>query len=103
MSSLYTQDGKDKEAMEEVYHKAMVMIFAYGYRCCVFKHNIYGDHQEVPEGMSDFADPLPPEFFVNPGCPPVQATTEATTTKVPLNKAAKELVEIAATKDHGRL
>ena len=47
------------------------MIFAYGYRCCVFKHNIYGDHPEVPEGMPDSINPLPPEFFMNLGCPPV--------------------------------
>ena len=41
--------------------------FAYGYECCVFKHNICGDHPEVPEGMPDTVDPLPPVFFVNPG------------------------------------
>ena len=71
------------------------MIFAYGYECCVFKHNICGDRLEVPKGMPDFADLLLLEFFVNPGSPPVQATAEATATKVPLNEAVKELVEIA--------
>ena len=54
--------------MEEEYHKALEEIFAYGYGCCVFKHNICGDHPEVPEGMLDSADALPPEFFVNPDC-----------------------------------
>ena len=45
------------------------MIFAYGYACCVFKHNISGDHPKVPEGMPNYLDPLPPEFFLNLGCP----------------------------------
>ena len=43
VSSLHSQAGKDKEAMEEDYHKALEQIFAYGYGCCAFKHNIYGD------------------------------------------------------------
>ena len=79
------------------------MIFAYGYGCCVFKHNICGDRPEVLEGMPDFTDPLSPKFFVNPGCPLVQAASKATTIEVPLNKASKDRVEIAAAKDHGRL
>ena len=79
------------------------MIFAYRYRCCVFKHNICGDHPEVPEGMPDSANQLPPEYFLNPECPPVQEVVEATTIKVPLNEAAKEPVEIVAAEDHGRL
>ena len=64
------------------------MIFAYGYECCVFKHNICGDYSEVPKSMPDSADPLPLEFFVNLGCPPVQAAVEAIVPKVPLNEAA---------------
>ena len=69
MSSLQSQASKDKEAMEVEYHKDLEVIFAYGYGCCVFKHNIRGDHPDVPDSMSDSADPLPLEFFVNPGCP----------------------------------
>ena len=69
MSSLQSQVGKDKKAMKEEYHKALEVIFAYGYGCCVLKHNIYGDRPEVLKGMPDSADSLPPEFFVNPGCP----------------------------------
>ena len=103
MSSFQSQDGKDKESMEEEYQKALEVIFAYGYGCCVFKHNIYGDRSEVPEGMPDSNDPLPPECFVNPGCPPVQAAFEATTTEVLLNEVAKEPVEIATDEDHGGL
>ena len=40
--SLQSQAGKDKEAMEEDYQKALEVIFAYGYGCCVFKHNLWG-------------------------------------------------------------
>ena len=58
VSSLHSYVGRDKEAMEEEYQKALKVIFAYGYLCCVFKHNIYGDHPEVPEGMHDSVDPL---------------------------------------------
>ena len=89
--------------MEEEYKKALKVIFVYGYGCCVFKHNIYGDLPEVPEGILDLTDSLPLEFFVNLGCPPVQATSKATAIEVPLNEATKEPMEIAAAKDHGRL
>ena len=57
--------------MEEEYHKSLEVIFAYRYECCVFKHNIYGDRLEVPKGMPDSVDPLPPKFFVNLGCSPI--------------------------------
>ena len=43
VSSLHSQVGKDKEAMEEDYQKALEVIFSYNYGCCVFKHNICGD------------------------------------------------------------
>ena len=92
--------------MDEKYHKTLEVIFDYGYRCCVFEHNICRDRpevSEVPEGMPDSVDLLPPEFFVNPGCPLVQAAFEATTTEVPLKEAAKELVEIATAEDHCKL
>ena len=69
VSSLHSQAGRDKEAMEEEYHKALEVIFSYRYGCYVFKHNIYGDHPEVPDGMPDSADPLYPELFVNLKCP----------------------------------
>ena len=79
------------------------MIFAYGYGYCVFKHNIYGNRPEVLEGMPDSADPKPPEFFVNPGWPLVQVTSEATAPEVTLNEATKEPVEIVAAEAHGKL
>ena len=89
--------------MKEKFQKNLEVIFAYGYGCCIFKHNICGDRLKVPKGMRDSADPLPLEFIVNPECPLVQAATEATMTEVPLNETAKEPVEIAAVEDHGRL
>ena len=66
------------------------MIFAYGYGCCVFKHNICGDHPELPDGMPDFSDPLPPMFFMNPKCPMVPIATDVTTTEVHQSKAVEE-------------
>ena len=42
--SFQSQAGKNKEAMEEDYKKALEVIFAYGYGCFTFKHNIYGNH-----------------------------------------------------------
>ena len=56
--------------MEEEYKKVLKVFFAYRYGCCVFKH-ICGDNPEVLKGMPDSVDPLPPEFFMNPWCPPV--------------------------------
>ena len=79
------------------------MIFAYGYVCCVFKHNICGDHSEVPEGMPDFADSLPLEFFVNPRCPLVQAVVEAIVIEAPSSEMPKELMEVVAAEDQSRL
>ena len=69
VSSLQSQVGKDKVAMKEDYQKALELIFAYGYGCCMFKHNICGDKPEVPDGMLDSSNPFLPEFFVNPRCP----------------------------------
>ena len=70
VSSLQSQVGKNKATMEEDYQKVLELIFTYGYRCCMFKHNICGDQPEVPDDMPDSSDPLPPEFFANPRCPP---------------------------------
>ena len=103
VSSLHSQAGRDKEDMEEKYQKALEVIFAYGFGCCVFKHNISGDHPEVPDSMPDFADPLPSEFFANPGCSPVQAVAKATGTKTPPSETAKEPMEVSAAEDQSKL
>ena len=57
VSSLHSQAGRDKEAMEE------------DYICCALKPNIYGDQPEVLDGVLNSVDPLPIEFFVNPSYP----------------------------------
>ena len=103
MSSLHSQASRDKDAIKEEYQKALEVIFAYGYRCCVFKHNICGDHLEVPKGMPDFIDSLPPKFSMNPNCPPIQAVVEATTIEAPPSKTPKEPMEVATAKDQSGL
>ena len=103
MSSLQSQASKDKEAMEEEYQKALEVIFAYGYGCCIFKHNICGDCPEVLEGMPDSTDLLASEFFVNPRFLLVQVAAEATAIEVPLSEEVKEPTETVAAEDHGKL
>ena len=55
VTSLHSQTGRDKEAIEEEYQNALEVIFAYGYGCCVFKH-ICGDHPKVLKGMPNSID-----------------------------------------------
>ena len=93
MSSLQSQPGKDKEAMEEDYQNALELIFTYGYKCCVFKNNICGDQPKVPNGMPDSSDLLPPEFFTNLRCPPARAPTEATATEAGQSKTVEKAKE----------
>ena len=73
---MFLQTVKDKEAMEEDYLKALELFFAYGYGCCVFKHDICGDQLEVPDGMPDPSNFLPLEFFVSPRCSPISTSSE---------------------------
>ena len=103
VSSLQSQSSKDKEAMKEEYQKAMEVIFAYGYMCCVFKHNFCGDRLEVLKGMPDSADPLPLEFFVNPRWPPYPSGYRGHCDRSSFERGGKELVKITAIEDHGRL
>ena len=97
--SLQSQAGKDKEAMKGDYQKVLEVIFAYDYGCCVFKHNIYGDHPKVPNDMPDSSVQLPPEFFVHPKCPPVSAATEDTLVVAHPSEVAKEPKENAFARD----
>ena len=62
----------------------------------MFKHNIYESQPEVLDGMPDSSDPLPPEFFANPWCPPVLIVTEAVVAEADLIKTAKDLEENAS-------
>ena len=70
VSSLHAQASKDREDMSEDYHGFLDLIFAYNYGYCAFKNNIRGDRPDIPNGMLDSSNPLPPEFFDNPRCPP---------------------------------
>ena len=97
--SLQSQAGKDKEAMEEDYQKALEVIFAYSYGYCVFKHNICWDHPEVPNSMPDSSILLPPEFFVNLRCPSIPAATEDTAIGAHPSEATKEPEENASAED----
>ena len=65
----------------------------------MFKHNIYGDHPEVPDGMPDFSDPHLSEFFVNPKYPPAQVAIEAIAAEVDQSEATKEHERSAFVKD----
>ena len=87
--------GKDKEAMEEDYHKALKQIFAYGYECCAFKHIICGDQPGIPNGMPNSTNPLPPEFFANLGCPSAPTTIGTKVAKVHLGEVAKDPMDDA--------
>ena len=58
------------------------MIFNYGYCCYAFAHNIFRSQLMVPDGMPDTSKPLPPEFFINPRCPPGVVLAEAATIDV---------------------
>ena len=62
--------------MEEDYQKALELFFAYGYGCCMFKHDICGDKPEVLDGTSDSSNFLPLECFASPRCSPVSASFE---------------------------
>ena len=97
--SLYSQAGKDNEAMEEDYQKALEVIFSYGYECYVFKHNICGNQPEDLDGMLDSFDLLPPKFFVSSRCSLVPTATEDTVVKAYPSEVAKEPKENAFVRD----
>ena len=99
VSSLHSQTGKDKGAIEEDDQKALEVIFSYSYGCCVCKHNICGDQPEVPDGIPNSSNPLSPEFFVSPRCSPVPAVTEDAAVKVHPSEEAKEPEENASAMD----
>ena len=90
VASLHSQVGKDKEAIEKYYKKAVELIFAYGYGCYAFKHGICSAQPGIPDDMPDSADPLPPMFFVNLSCPPTPTVVEVKATEVDLDEATKD-------------
>ena len=104
VSALHSQAGMDKEAMVEDYQEVLEQIFAYGYGCCVFKHDIRSDQPRIPDGMPDFADSLPTEFFFfNLGCPLVLTLVEVEAMEVHLVETRKDLVEGIIIEEHGQL
>ena len=103
VSSLHSQEGKDKEAMKEGYQKALEMIFSYGYGCCTFKHSICGDHPEIPDDMHDSTDPLPLEFFCEPKVPPDSTTVKVKVVEIDLGEAVKNPEEGVIVEEYGRV
>ena len=93
MSSLHSQEGKDKEALEEDYQKSLEQIFTNGYGCCALKHNILDYLARILDGMPDSTDPLPPEFFVNLGRPLSLTAIEAKAAKAHPSEEVKDPVE----------
>ena len=66
LSAFWTEDSKEKKALEEAFDAGFDVIFNYDYRCCAFAHNICGSEPVIPDGMPDTSKSLPPEFFINP-------------------------------------
>ena len=99
VSSLHARASKDREDMAEDYHGSLDLIFAYGYGCCVFKNHICGDRPDISDGMPDFSNPLPPEFFDNPRCPLVPAADKAIDAEVSQGGAAGNSEGGVVTKD----
>ena len=52
-----------------------------------------GDWPEIPDGMLNSSDSLPPNFFMNLRCPPTRAPTEATKTEVEQSKMVEKAKE----------
>ena len=60
----------DREAMEAEFDVSGDTLFNYGYGYCVFTHNICKSKRQILDGILDPSNPLTPEFFANPRCPP---------------------------------
>ena len=70
LSAFRAEAFKEKKSMEAEFDAAFEGLFNYGYDCCSFAHNICGSKPRIPNGMSGTSQPLYPEFFINPRCPP---------------------------------
>ena len=64
--------------MEKAFDTGFDVIFYYGYGCCAFAQNICGSELVITDEMLDMSKP-PPEFFINPRCPPGAAPGVPTT------------------------
>ena len=70
LTGVRAEASKEKKAMEEAFDASFDVIFNYGYGCHAFAHNICGSEPVIPDEMPNTSKPLPPEFFINPRCPP---------------------------------
>ena len=69
-AAFWEKSSAEKSALEAEFDASNDVIFDYGYDCCAFAHDIHGSKPMIPARMPDTSTPLPPEFFVNPRCPP---------------------------------
>ena len=70
LAAFQAKETIEREALEAEFDASSDVIFNYGYGCCAFAHDIRGSKPMIPTGMPDTTEPLPPEFFINPRCPP---------------------------------
>ena len=68
---------------------------------CIQTQHLRRDHLEISDGMLDSADPLPPEFFVNPRCPPTLTAVEVKAFEIDLGEAAKDPEEGVVAEEQG--
>ena len=79
LSAFLAKASKEKKALEEAFDAGFDVIFNYGYGYCAFAHNICRSEPVIPDEMPETSKPLPPEFFINPRCPPGAAPRVPTT------------------------
>ena len=65
----------------------------------MFKHDIYGDQQEVLDGMHDSSNFLPPKFFESPSSSPIPASSEDAAVGVHRREVEEELERSAPVRD----
>ena len=83
--------------MEVEFDVAFEVIFNYGYGCCAFAHNIYESKPRILVGMLGTSQPLSPEFFINPRCPPDDVLVgESTAPKAGISEAVKHSSTVGA-------
>ena len=71
LSAFRAEVVKKNKALEVEYDAGFEVISNYGYGCCAFEHNICESKPKIPNWMPSTSEPLTPEFFVNPRCPPI--------------------------------
>ena len=85
--------------MGKDYQRAPELSFAYGYGCCVFKHDIRRDQLEVPNCMPDSPGFISPKFFTSLRCLAVSASFKDAVAGVHHRKVAEELGRGAPPRD----